>query len=225
VRADESLIGFDRLHQLGFVSSPKRFNVAITRPKALLIIVGNPHVLASDSKWRALLQYCLDNDAYVGCDLPDLSKFEEDQSDEKKPWKCLERVRGLLQWRVRGLLQRITRKILLTTRRESCISIINLKKLADEMTQSFVYQADGGKHEEGREDGRDCEDSVTSSDSSTQGVSPERAVYNLQTILSRSLESPPEPALVSPGPSGDGGLQSTPRMISLNLSMEKSRLS
>lgn len=31
---------------MGFLTNSKRFNVAVTRPKALLIIVGNPHVLA-----------------------------------------------------------------------------------------------------------------------------------------------------------------------------------
>ncbi|KAM6301707.1 RNA helicase Mov10l1 [Podargus strigoides] len=35
----------DDSYCLGFLSNPKRFNVAITRAKALLIIVGNPHVL------------------------------------------------------------------------------------------------------------------------------------------------------------------------------------
>ncbi|XP_029908601.1 RNA helicase Mov10l1 isoform X3 [Myripristis murdjan] len=55
---------------LGFLSNPKRFNVAITRPKALLIIVGNPHVLIKDPCFRNLLQYCFDNGAFMGCDPP-----------------------------------------------------------------------------------------------------------------------------------------------------------
>lgn len=37
---------FDRVHNLGFLSNPRRFNVAITRARSLLIIVGNPHVIA-----------------------------------------------------------------------------------------------------------------------------------------------------------------------------------
>lgn len=36
-------------YYLGFLSNPKRFNVAITRAKALLIVVGNPHVLVKVS--------------------------------------------------------------------------------------------------------------------------------------------------------------------------------
>lgn len=30
---------------MGFLSNSKRFNVAVTRPKALLIVLGNPYVL------------------------------------------------------------------------------------------------------------------------------------------------------------------------------------
>ena len=45
VRSNESLVSSDIHHNLGFLSNPKRFNVAITRAQALLIIVGNPHVL------------------------------------------------------------------------------------------------------------------------------------------------------------------------------------
>ena len=37
---------FDRVHSLGFLTNPRRFNVAITRARSLLVIIGNPHVIA-----------------------------------------------------------------------------------------------------------------------------------------------------------------------------------
>ena len=45
VRSNESLVGVDVRHSVGFLSNPKRFNVAITRAQALLVVIGNPHVL------------------------------------------------------------------------------------------------------------------------------------------------------------------------------------
>ncbi|XP_054255949.1 RNA helicase Mov10l1 [Indicator indicator] len=69
VRSHGGLFGDDR-HCLGFLSNPKRFNVAITRAKALLIVVGNPHVLVKDPCFCALLEYSVMNRVYVGCDLP-----------------------------------------------------------------------------------------------------------------------------------------------------------
>ncbi|XP_071960660.1 RNA helicase Mov10l1-like [Antedon mediterranea] len=77
VRSGEDYIGFDLRHKLGFLSNPKRFNVSVTRAQALLVIVGNPHVLAKDPKWLAMLTYCIKNDAYVGCQLPDLERRDE----------------------------------------------------------------------------------------------------------------------------------------------------
>lgn len=44
---------FDRRYCLGFLSNPKRFNVAITRAKALLIVIGNPHIISK------VLSHCL----------------------------------------------------------------------------------------------------------------------------------------------------------------------
>lgn len=73
VRADETMVGFDQIHTLGFLSNPKRFNVAITRAQALLIVIGNPHVLIQDTYWKALIDYCVELGVYVGCDLPPTS--------------------------------------------------------------------------------------------------------------------------------------------------------
>uniref|UniRef100_A0A674N571 Mov10 like RISC complex RNA helicase 1 n=1 Tax=Takifugu rubripes TaxID=31033 RepID=A0A674N571_TAKRU len=70
VRSNESLENNDLQSTLGFLSNPKRFNVAVTRSKALLLIVGNPHILINDPCFRAQLQYCYMNGAYVGCDPP-----------------------------------------------------------------------------------------------------------------------------------------------------------
>lgn len=70
VRSTFTLVSTDIKYFLGFITSPRRLNVALTRAQALLIIVGNPHVLALDPFWRSILQYSVENNAYVGCDLP-----------------------------------------------------------------------------------------------------------------------------------------------------------
>ena len=72
VRSSEQWLNFDLQHNLGFLDNPKRFNVAITRAHALLIVVGNPSTLASDYHWRELLKLCVARGAYRGAPLPDL---------------------------------------------------------------------------------------------------------------------------------------------------------
>ncbi|XP_006888176.1 PREDICTED: putative helicase Mov10l1 [Elephantulus edwardii] len=69
VRSNEDRFEDDRFF-LGFLSNSKRFNVAITRPKALLIVLGNPHVLVRDPCFGALLEYSISNGVYTGCNLP-----------------------------------------------------------------------------------------------------------------------------------------------------------
>ena len=71
VRSSKEYIDSDVKHNLGFLVNPKRFNVAITRPQALLIVIGNPYVLAQDAHWAALLRYAATHGAYKGCDLPE----------------------------------------------------------------------------------------------------------------------------------------------------------
>ncbi|KAJ6572162.1 P-loop containing nucleoside triphosphate hydrolase protein [Mycena capillaripes] len=61
VRSSREFVEYDLRHTLGFVANPRRFNVAVTRAQALLIVVGDPDVLALDPLWRAFLNY-----VYVG---------------------------------------------------------------------------------------------------------------------------------------------------------------
>ena len=46
---------------LGFLTNPKRFNVAITRAKGLMIVVGDPWLLKRNKLWRELIKYTMDN--------------------------------------------------------------------------------------------------------------------------------------------------------------------
>eukprot|EP01130_Rhizamoeba_saxonica_P000568 TRINITY_DN10536_c0_g1_i1.p1 TRINITY_DN10536_c0_g1~~TRINITY_DN10536_c0_g1_i1.p1 ORF type:complete len:581 (-),score=120.45 TRINITY_DN10536_c0_g1_i1:45-1661(-) len=68
VRSSKGWSDFDIQHNLGFLKNPKRFNVAITRAQSLLIVVGNPKVLYSDKHWKALIDFSLENNCYVGDD-------------------------------------------------------------------------------------------------------------------------------------------------------------
>ncbi|KAG7595936.1 P-loop containing nucleoside triphosphate hydrolase [Arabidopsis suecica] len=69
---------FDRAYCLGFLSNPRRFNVAITRAISLLVIIGNPHIICKDMNWNKLLWRCVDNNAYQGCGLPEQEEFVEE---------------------------------------------------------------------------------------------------------------------------------------------------
>jgi len=66
VRSNKEHIAFDYKHNLGFLKNPKRFNVAVTRAKQLLIIIGNPNVLQCDKHWAELIRYCKQNGSCVG---------------------------------------------------------------------------------------------------------------------------------------------------------------
>lgn len=61
---------------LGFMSSEKRFNVAVTRAKSLLVVVGDPAVLCQESCWAAFAEYCCRNGCYTGCDI-DRSSWQQ----------------------------------------------------------------------------------------------------------------------------------------------------
>nr|CAB3263913.1 putative helicase mov-10-B.1 [Phallusia mammillata] len=66
VRSDCHNLVHDKRFHLGFLQNPKRFNVAITRAKALLIVIGNPSILCKDHYWRKLLDFCRDRGGLSG---------------------------------------------------------------------------------------------------------------------------------------------------------------
>lgn len=96
---------FDRTHCLGFLSNPRRFNVSVTRAIALLVIVGNPHIVAKvpiftcgyhlmsitksfksliinewqDPYWSKLIWRCTDHNSYQGCALPERQEYDDDE--------------------------------------------------------------------------------------------------------------------------------------------------
>lgn len=80
VRSRPEFLQFDYMFQLGFLQNPKRFNVAVTRARALLIVVGNPNVLQHDRCWRTLLEHCIANGAYKGPPFEFTSQESEDNS-------------------------------------------------------------------------------------------------------------------------------------------------
>ena len=90
VRSSPEYVYTDNQYKLGFLKNPKRFNVAITRAKALLIVVGNPHILSQvildftmnigennckvpiifllqDHDWCRLLDWAASRGCYTGC--------------------------------------------------------------------------------------------------------------------------------------------------------------
>lgn len=67
VRSNPEMVATDIKYNLGFVSNGKRFNVAMTRAKALLIVIGCPQVLALDKEnWLPFLQYCHEKRSWKG---------------------------------------------------------------------------------------------------------------------------------------------------------------
>ncbi|XP_064541268.1 probable RNA helicase armi [Drosophila montana] len=81
VRSSESNLRADARLSLGFVRCNKRMNVAISRARCLMVIFGNPKLLAVDDCWRHLILFCANNNAYFGCEMPASITAQGDDSD------------------------------------------------------------------------------------------------------------------------------------------------
>lgn len=51
--------------ELGFLESPKRLNVLMTRAMSLLIIVGHAPTLAANKNWKHVIDFCKTNKSFI----------------------------------------------------------------------------------------------------------------------------------------------------------------
>ncbi|KAF9074456.1 P-loop containing nucleoside triphosphate hydrolase protein [Rhodocollybia butyracea] len=69
VRSSARFLSEDKQKGIGLVFEKKRMNVAITRAKELLVIIGNGNLLKCDPYWKGFLQFASRNNLYVGPEL------------------------------------------------------------------------------------------------------------------------------------------------------------
>jgi len=99
VRSSRNYVETDLRHTLGFVSHPRRFNVAVTRAKALLIVVGDPAILSLDPLWRRFLALIHRNGGWTGEEIPwDVEEdIEDDQLEEATRIGILDNMQQLAE--------------------------------------------------------------------------------------------------------------------------------
>jgi DNA polymerase III delta prime subunit len=97
VRSRSEYIQFDDKFKLGFLKNPKRMNVAISRARAALFIVGHANVLRLDEQWKKLINMIIEMGGYSG-DLPDdytddydegfyeVEEHSDDDLNDDAPW-------------------------------------------------------------------------------------------------------------------------------------------
>ncbi|KAF7695436.1 hypothetical protein HF521_007159 [Silurus meridionalis] len=66
VRSSGEYLESDFFFNIGFLKNEKRFNVAVTRAKSLLIVVGNPVILSTDATWCKFIDYCTEEGGCTG---------------------------------------------------------------------------------------------------------------------------------------------------------------
>ncbi|XP_074537209.1 putative helicase mov-10-B.2 [Halichoeres trimaculatus] len=87
VRSSMNYVRMDMDFNIGFLSNAKRLNVALTRAKSLMIVVGNPVILNKDPVWKEFISYCVKEKGYTGYDFK-----EAEGEDELVATLCVLRI-------------------------------------------------------------------------------------------------------------------------------------
>lgn len=61
----------DKKFFVGFLVAKERTNVALSRAKSLVIIIGNPSTLLLNNQWKYILNQAIKNNNYIGCNVSD----------------------------------------------------------------------------------------------------------------------------------------------------------
>lgn len=80
VRSSVKYISLDETFNIGFLKNEKRFNVAVTRAKSLLIMVGNPIILRTDESWGRFIDFCSERGGYTGISITSVERIEDVES-------------------------------------------------------------------------------------------------------------------------------------------------
>ena len=67
---------------LGFLIDERRLNVAITRPRHFLYIIGNSRTLEKCDFWKNMISYCKENTLYVPLSCKHESKVGQKRASE-----------------------------------------------------------------------------------------------------------------------------------------------
>ncbi|KIO33705.1 hypothetical protein M407DRAFT_13658 [Tulasnella calospora MUT 4182] len=107
VRSSLDFVEFDLRHTLGFVANPRRFNVAMTRAKSILIIIGDPDVLGLDPLWRQFLNHIHEHGGWRGIRIPwDPTKDVFTETSERKTLPYDAQIRAKSEQDLRDLVAR-----------------------------------------------------------------------------------------------------------------------
>lgn len=80
-----------------FFQNPNRFNVAITRAKALLVAIGNPTALAQDSNWKTFIRHCYARSSVFGARSAEIDSAcnEVDEGGEEAILSAISQIAAL----------------------------------------------------------------------------------------------------------------------------------